>query len=1701
MELKCKINGKEHKITQGVSFSEEYNETLDSGSVIITSNEQLDIKPYDDVFFYDNEFNGYNFDSSPKTAYSYSEKKQIGEYSQKVYLNKKLLNLNVDMKCKTNIEYHPKNKDPYSIKYTSSNRRYTVIKKTTYFNFEKFYYVVNPFNKKEVYFFGGIEILEDGTQTGNFKLRKTNSKFSDFTEGVNIFSEYEPDKIIEYRILNSGIKDINPVLLENNGIIEIYYVVQTSINSSPRIAKISFDPSTSKATFGFAGKTGIGDTNPWSLCADYKSRRLYLSYTSESPIIIPGGPGYDSGIYCYNLASGSTEPELIDFGMQSTSDMISFPQHFFNSFFTSNENYTEFYLFTGGYKLKLSDYKTLESKNTFELEGEFSPIIKKDGNNIINFGFAGFKRSGSYNFYNFYDYLGTSKKYLVEPAPVEIRGAIASILNYANTSSFDFAIDFNFKLQEIDYFNTIKTEIVTNVIKTNDKITLNFTAPTNALIPNEFVFTQDTEKENKLSTLIDYSQRKILVNIDFVLEFTISYPILNPKNDNKFYKHLLVDSVVEEILNLKEKIYRYKVSLFSETKGLEIVQLPNKSITQPLIKSKKKNVNEYAKEILELYSPKIKMRDSQYGDTWSLVPKYKLSDDIEVIFKDAIAPDFSENNPNLRDMLSKLFVVKDRIPVVEDDIIYARDITERKGPFDLTKGQINYINSTLSSANYCNNLKKNYNEALSQVGSGRYVEHLGFRNSDEALMTLENMRIETKFPIYKINKIYMCYYKKMAFKKSEDTTVSVKAFLCKQDITPLVKLNSERNLLSQDWDTFTDTRPSSIEEMAKYKLCTVGYDIGSKYITGWGTKYKYPKGWWQGDGTATYIQNIASILDVIRPYGIYDYGYLTKCLQTEWGNDVYISNYDVDFFNNLIAPTASITNDEDNKFNKSVKLKCFTFIIDYEPFYSGTIIHSKSFGDKDITINDNPSASLTLLEADGLFTQEKLNRYGNKNITIPARYTNFEDLQGLGTVYNNEKDNDVIIYHKEYSIFNNVINCTYFGSKDYVLKNYFTTVWAKHRTYNLMNYGESITRAENKKIYLLMSKKSAYYEKQNDKNLLVLDNFENGSFLKQMFSFFNENEKAITIDYFIDKNKINFAYFVKKDKEGDKIFVTDVNSFVSGNSLCLNICMFDNVMAGTYIENFSPFDGRSWFDMLLPTKDDIANDYTGSVQGWYNLVDDDKTGRIEKISFYFSHFDLTKKIMDSVFEFDNNNEQRIKNVYYDYLFQLPNVKGSILEDQKNIIGCKDYPVYKDNKEKLDFTLQFETITDDENVMFSSWLMKLGNLITPYKKTYSNYKVTDVGTNKNILFFDLVATTKLDDSYGEVLPNLFLKFKQEDFSKFKPGDNLLGEAVWGEDISIWTDKVLNVIIAFFLKIKKIKSISENGNSITLVCDYRVRVNWAWGWGNINDGFASNVELTFNKVTDEDIDINSKFYKGYNFFKYEWKKITFLDTNGKEHTFGTTGSIIFGEDGIIKCSNGKRYANFAPLNNDTSIITKCNVFSLDTDIKTKEYKKNLYLAYTSENLKKETVYDEFEQWKYKKNDNELDYKNNISFGVVEEENEVPYLQILIDKNIIQKNNEDGTYGSIRLYFLDTTGDEWYHFVFGVNITKEEYNNPIMNGELEVCKIKIYLSSLYTKDNHIYDENHNLIGENQNYVKSGNKTYGQNQYFYDIINQKEE
>ncbi len=827
------------------------------------------------------------------------------------------------------------------------------------------------------------------------------------------------------------------------------------------------------------------------------------------------------------------------------------------------------------------------------------------------------------------------------------------------------------------------------------------------------------------------------------------YPFDSDNPRPKFYKHLLVDQFTEEVLRLGDREedgrYKYKIELMSETKKLETIQLPNISVTQP-IKGEKRSVYKYAEIFVNLYSPTYKKAVYKAnGDNsavvisneWADAVRYTLAPELKNIFDNVYSPDFVLNTPSLRALLSKLFLVKDMIPYVQDDVIYAMDISKRGNKFDANPKYVNIITGSRTSDNHCDNLRRNYTDALSRDRSCRSVEYVGFRNSDNALMTIANMRLELGMPIYKINKIYLCYYKniKVNYLGAKDSALASKGvedgvMLCKQDISKLVKLNTERNLLSQDWENLQEENPpQSVDDMAKYKFCTVGYDIGSKYITGWGDIYTYPTFW--NDNKYTAVQNIVSKMDYFYPFGIYDEPYVAN--QFGEGVSVY-STIDDSFWTSIVTKKYSQSNGSVDMFfntvesvftNPSLKLKGLFFIVDYEGFYNGTIVHSKKNERDDIVINDNASESLTLIEQDAIYQTEKVNRFGNKALQINARYDSFFDsngnelLQPLASVYESSYEDDVVIYHREYSIFNNCVQCTYYGTKNYVLKNWFTSVYARYRTWNLMSYNESVKRSENEKNYIFWSEKESFYE---NKAQTLFNNYEKVQYaLKEVLSCLSpwtiDNVSGI-YEFTID-SKINCATILGNTKY--EAYLADLNAFVANNSLCFNIKTFDNFSQGVYISQAEPMIDKSdpygnrilkedwikqpWSYFTNPA----TSDYSGSKQDYYSLVNN--IGETQNFSFEVGK--QTPYIAPIDFFKSSNDKTVLSGAVtdaYNHLLKIPNQWGS--KDVKLRVR-KDF--YKDNKSYMDMTMQVENFSLSKNVVFSPWAMKLSDLLADYPK--------------------------------------------------------------------------------------------------------------------------------------------------------------------------------------------------------------------------------------------------------------------------------------------------------------------------------------------------------------------------------------------------
>ena len=1097
-----------------------------------------------------------------------------------------------------------------------------------------------------------------------------------------------------------------------------------------------------------------------------------------------------------------------------------------------------------------------------------------------------------------------------------------------------------------------------------------------------------------------------------------------------FYKHLLVYQYTEERLNPTTNLYKYKIELCSETKKLETIQLPNISITQPLEIGLKKSVYDYARQFLNQYNPKIKMDASRYSRQWMYRPKYEFSSEIYEIFDNVYCPDFTLDNPSLKDVLHQLFLTKDRIPLVKDDVIYALDITARNGAFN-TNG-VYSITGSMSLDNYADNLKRTYTDAISEKNTARRVEFLGFRNSNNALMTLGNMRLETKYPIYKINKVLMCYYKFIEVEDLTTQTTTKKVFLCKQDITPLVLLEQVRNQLSEDWEDWENMgtpedpyKPTSIEDMARFKLCTVGYSIGGTTIEGWGTTYNYPQGWW--DVEKSYIENIFDRIDALYPYGIYTEGYIAEQLGLNSQASI----------NSAVSPIMNIA----TVFTGGAsRLKSFFFEVEYEAFYNGTIITSKDGARDDITNNDNASSSLTILEKDGLFQKEKANRFGNMAYSIRANYDDISNLQELGTVY----EDDVIIYSREYQIWTNVIRASYNATKDYVLKNYYTSVYSKHRPYAMIDYSQSIVRAENKKMFVMLSKDTLYYEELhfNETNLpLSFNNFDGYSFLDEIVSFAMPSEIMTSIDKQEYNQKINFGYF--EDGLGNR-YASDINTFVNSYSLCFNIQMWDNITMGNYIARANPSMNQE------ANNTDYA---TGSVQNFYKFVDSTQTGFKNTMYAYVSHIPEKTNFNDTLIDDYNDLEEDL----YAIINALPQIEPSL--DETNRIG-NFYSFYKDNKEVIDLTMQIEAFTNDENIVFSEWMLRLSELNGNYQKISETYEVKD--TTIYTQQFDLYTSGEYHGYGGLLHQFVIIKIPISLFNTIQIGDIMSGGDRWWYDDNIGTD-FTDWFIAFNVGfgLNFLKLAYKSNNKIGIQSNYsRRRRKGLWGGYSYPSALKT---MYFQKITRfGDMDFSNDTDNYYFANAYENDGLWFYyDDNGFE-----LGKYF---------TNGYYYEGL-PKNLETGFKnTKVKICSQTGETKT--YNQNMFIKLDTNPIKKTLVYDEYAVGditfsNLKVEDIIVNHTQEVATKIIRD-----YMST-VDINLAQIPS---TTKSIQMWYND---NGTLHFVFGVNVDANDY----VKGY-----VRIYLSTLSKRDTRVYNENHLVIGKIKNFVGLYNEDdYGKYQLY---------
>ena len=224
--------------------------------------------------------------------------------------------------------------------------------------------------------------------------------------------------------------------------------------------------------------------------------------------------------------------------------------------------------------------------------------------------------------------------------------------------------------------------------------------------------------------------------------------------ESDFEKYFLVDNFIENYVNLDTPYYEYTIALMSETKLLEKIQLPNRTIRNPLNAPQLK-VNELIGQFCKLYIPSVKYFNKN-SNTWSYhqIIDYQSVIDVNSIFN-VDCPDMEFNHPTLRQVLTSLMQVVGCLPrVINHKLTY---VNLRLKPTEfIIPSDRKYIVSTSNSSDSYNTSIQTLGENI--VGENNIVknETLGFRDVENVFLKhTENLKLTTEFPIKEIKSLKM----------------------------------------------------------------------------------------------------------------------------------------------------------------------------------------------------------------------------------------------------------------------------------------------------------------------------------------------------------------------------------------------------------------------------------------------------------------------------------------------------------------------------------------------------------------------------------------------------------------------------------------------------------------------------------------------------------------------------------------------------------------------------------------------------------------------------------------------------------------------------------------------------------------------------------------------------------------------------------
>ena len=495
----------------------------------------------------------------------------------------------------------------------------------------------------------------------------------------------------------------------------------------------------------------------------------------------------------------------------------------------------------------------------------------------------------------------------------------------------------------------------------------------------------------------------------------------------------------------------------------------------------------------------------------------------------------------------------------------------------------------------------------------------------------------------------------------------------KKDITQLFVEKAKRSLLDTNFVAMENV--SSISQLAQYYYGTVQYSIGGKVISGFSDKYSKAVGWW--NESYTYLDNM-----------------IAKILAIDINGDLYANQlfYDDSFGLNLFYEIGKNVNyigtrsryDYYNDTSATRNSTTVMFGISYKPINSLKLSFTKQNKDIPLAIEQLDTSENGLSEMDDLANneQEKINRLGNEILPIHQVCKTYAEIRPLNSIL----DNKYIIFKREIQVYENYYEVNYYASKSYVMKNYFTSIQTKYRAYEYVDYGSTIIRKENKKVFVLIDE---YWINGDSEVRMDKYNgyFGNSSGISKMLLV-----SALLVSY--EDNKYNLKYAIETNATNTIRIKNDLSFVAYNDTLALSYQAFDSVSGGISLYDSKGKD----YDALigLPQQWVIWTDYND--RHYLSFVGD--IGMEDYI--YQRNFTDLHAVLSSIPKV-NNFYNPLSETERNPQFFLNNVNSA----------TRNY--YKDNAEVINQTLQFEFYTNSSNI---KWNNNISELCRLKKQTYN-----------------------------------------------------------------------------------------------------------------------------------------------------------------------------------------------------------------------------------------------------------------------------------------------------------------------------------------------------------------------------------------------